>query len=482
MIDLRPVLLVLGILLATLGCAMMLPALYDLALANDDWQIFAASSIITLFVGIGLAFANRGRTESFNIRQGFLLTNLAWIVLTGFAALPFSWSQLELSYADAYFEAMSGLTTTGSTVIVGLDTAPAGILLWRALLQWIGGAGIIAVAIAILPILQVGGMQLFRIEAKEMEEKVFPQAAQIARWISIVYLALTAICAVAYYFAGMTAFDAVTHSMTTLATGGYSTHDASIAYFASVQVELVGIVFMCAGSLPFVLYVRALQGKPQVLFRDTQVWWFFGTVAIFVALAWIAYQTTPPQPELRRLVTITFNVVSVLTTTGFATTAYDNWSPMAVAVFFILTFVGGCSGSTAGGIKIFRFQVIIEMIRVRVRSIVYPKGVFIPRYKQAALSETVMTAVMTFFFLYLASFVVISALLGQLGLDPLTAMSSAAQALGNVGPGLGPIVGPVGNFAPLPDTAKWLLSMAMLIGRLELLTVLVLLAPAFWRS
>lgn len=482
MTDLRPVLLVVGILLATLGCAMMLPALYDLAADDADWQVFAASAIITLFVGIGLAFANRGRTESFNIRQGFLLTNLTWIVLAGFAALPLSWSQLELSYTDAYFEAMSGLTTTGSTVISGLDTAPPGILLWRALLQWIGGAGIIVMAISILPLLQVGGMQLFRIEAKEIEEKVFPRAAQIARGITLTYVALSVLCAIAYYAVGMSVFDAVTHSMTTLATGGYSTHDASIAHFASVPVELVAIVFMCLGGLPFVLYVRALQGKPRLLFTDTQVRWFFGTLVLFIALCWVAYQTTPAQEPLRRLVTITFNVVSIMTTTGYATTAYDNWSSMAVAVFFVLLFVGGCSGSTAGGIKIFRFQVIFEMIRVRTKSIVHPHGMFIARYNRAPLSDKLMSAVMTLFFLYLLAFAVSAALLTMLGIDLLTALSSAAQALGNVGPGLGPIVGPVGNFAPLPDAAKWILSFTMMIGRLEVLTVFVLFMPAFWRA
>lgn len=482
MIELRPILLVVGVLLATLGCAMMIPALYDLAVGNDDWRIFSFSATITLFVGVGLAFANRGRTESFTVRQAFLLTNLAWLALTAFAALPFAWSQLGVSYTDAFFEAMSGITTTGSTVLSGLDQMPPGILLWRALLQWIGGLGIIVMAISILPILQVGGMQLFRVEAKEMEEKVLPQAAQIARWITLIYVALTVLCAIAYYVVGMTAFDAVTHSMTTLSTGGFSTHDASVAYFASIPVELVATVFMCLGGLPFLLYVRVLQGKPWLFARDPQVRWFFGTVAIFVALAWIAYQTTPPQPELRRLVTITFNVVSILTTTGYATTAYDNWSAMAVVVFFILIFVGGCSGSTSGGIKIFRFQVIFQMIMVRAKSIVYPNGVFIPRYKGTALSDKVMTAVMTFFFLYLASFAVIAGVLELLGLDTLTAMSSAAQAIGNIGPGLGPIVGPVGNFASLPDTAKWLLAIAMLIGRLEVFTVIVLFTPAFWRA
>jgi len=474
--------LVVGILLATLGCAMMLPALYDLAADNDDWQIFAASAIITLFVGIGLAFANRGRTESFNIRQGFLLTNLVWVVLTAFAALPFSWSQLELSYTDAYFEAMSGITTTGATVITGLDTAPPGILLWRGLLQWLGGLGIIVMAISVLPMLGVGGMQLFRIEAFDTAGKVLPRATQIAASLIIIYTGMTAVCAVAYYVTGMSPFDATVHAMTTLATGGFSTRDASLAYYASESVEIVSIVFMCLASLPFVLYVKGWHGRWSDLYMDSQVRWFFGAVALFSVLAWFSYQSAHAEPHDTRVITIVFNVVSVMTGTGYATTAYDNWSAMAVAIFFILMFVGGCSGSTSCGIKIFRFQVIFEMIRVRLKSIVHPHGIFIERYNGLPLSSTVTSAVMAVFFAFFLCFAISATALGLLGVDNLTAISSAATAIANVGPGLGPVVGPVGNFASLPDAAKWVLSVTMLVGRLEVLTVMVLLAPAFWRT
>jgi trk system potassium uptake protein TrkH len=481
MIDLRPVLLVVGILLATLGCAMMLPALYDLVIGNQDWQIFAASAILTLFVGIGLAFANRGHSDHFTIKQGFLLTNLAWLALTAFGALPFTWSQLELSYTDAFFESMSGITTTGSTVITKLDGAPPGILLWRALLQWLGGLGIIVMAISVLPMLGVGGMQLFKIEAFDTAGKVLPRAAQIASSLVTFYLVLTFACAVSYYLTGMSAFDAVVHAMTTLATGGYSTHDASLAYFANEWVEIVAIIFMALASLPFVLYVRAWHGHIASLTGNSQVRWFFGTIAIFSVLAWISYQTVHAEPHETRIITIIFNVVSVMTGTGYATTAYDNWSSMAVVLFFVLMFVGGCSGSTSCGIKIFRFEVILEMIRVRVKAIVHPHGVFIERYNGQPLSNTIMNAVMAVFFGYLFCFAISAGALGLVGLDNITALSSAATAIANVGPGLGPIVGPVGNFAPLPDAAKWILALTMLVGRLEVLTVIVLLTPAFWR-
>ena len=482
MIDMRPVLLVVGVLLATLGCAMMLPALYDLTIGNEDWLIFAAASMLTLFVGIGLAFANRGRTASFSIKQAFLLTNLSWLAMTAFGALPFAWSQLEISYTDAFFEAMSGITTTGATVLTKLDEAPPGILLWRGLLQWLGGLGIIVMAISVLPLLQVGGMQLFRVEGFETEGKIMPRATQIAGSLSALYFGATCLCAASYVLAGMNVFDAVVHSMTTIATGGFSTRDASMAYFSSPAIEFVAVIFMIVGSLPFVLYLRALRGNAGTIFADSQVRWFFGALAIFTVLAWFSYETALGEPLETRLLTIVFNVTSIMTGTGYATTAYDNWSSMAVVLFFILMFIGGCSGSTSCGIKIFRFQVIFQTIRCRLQSLVYPNGVFVEEYNGSPIPDTVTSAVMGFFFVFLLCFAVTAGLLSLLGLDLITSLSAAASAVANVGPGLGATVGPAGNYATLPDAAKWILSFAMLLGRLEIFTVIVLFAPAFWRA
>jgi len=482
MIDLRPILLVAGVLLATLGCAMMIPALYDLTLGNDDWQIFAASSTLTLFVGIGLAFANRGRTESFSIKQAFLLTNVAWIALTAFGAFPFAWSNLDITYTDAFFESMSGITTTGATIIIDLKNAPPGILLWRGLLQWLGGLGIIVMAISILPMLQVGGMQLFRVEGFETEGKFMPRATQIAGSLTTLYVVITAVCAIAYHVAGMSIFDAVVHSMTTIATGGFSNHDASIAYFSSPAIETVSIVFMIVGSLPFVLYLKEFKGGRGAIFADSQVRWFFGTAFIFILLAILAYQVSQPEPIGTRLITIVFNVISIMTGTGYATTAYDTWSAMAVVVFFVLMFIGGCSGSTSCGIKIFRFQIIFEMIRCRLQAVIYPQGVFVERYNGAPIANTVTSAVMGFFFLFMLCFAVIATLLSLIGLDTITALSAAASAVANVGPGLGKIVGPVGNYASLPDSAKWILCAGMLLGRLEIFTVIVLFMPTYWKA
>jgi trk system potassium uptake protein TrkH len=482
MIDLRPILLVAGVLLATLGCAMMIPALYDLTVGHEDWLTFAASATITLFVGIGLAFANRGRTENFSIKQAFLLTNVAWVSLTAFGALPFAWSHLDISYTDAFFESMSGITTTGATIFTELDKAPPGILLWRGLLQWLGGLGIIVMAISILPLLQVGGMQLFRVEGFETEGKFMPRATQLAGSLIAVYFGITLICAVSYYIAGMSIFDALVHSMTTIATGGFSNHDASIAYFSSPVIEVLSIVFMVAGSLPFLLYLKEMRGGRGALMNDSQVRWFFGTAAIFIVLALIAYQPSQPEPLGPRLITVVFNVISIMTGTGYATTAYDTWSAMAVVVFFVLMFIGGCSGSTSCGMKIFRFQIIFEMIRCRLKAVIYPKGVFVERYNGAPIADTVTSAVMGFFFLFLLCWAIIATLLSLIGLDTVTALSAAASAVANVGPGLGQIVGPVGNYADLPDSAKWILAFGMLLGRLEIFTVIVLFTPTYWRA
>ena len=482
MIDLRPIMLVVGVLLATLGCAMMLPAFYDLAVGEGDWSIFAAAALLTLFIGISLAIANRGRAENFTIKQAFVLTNLSWLSLTAFGALPFAWSQLDVSYTDAFFEAMSGITTTGATVLTNLDEMPAGILLWRALLQWLGGLGIIVMAISVLPILGVGGMQLFRVEGFELGGKIKPRATQITGSLILLYGVITGICALCYAIAGMSVFDAVIHAMTTIATGGFSSHDASIAYFSNAWIEALAVVFMIVGSLPFVLYMRAMSGNVGLVFADSQVRWFFGILLFFTALAWIGYQTIPPEPIFARFLTILFNVTSIMTGTGYATTAYDNWSAMAVVVFFFAMFVGGCSGSTSCGIKVFRFQVMFEAIRCHLRRLIYPKGVFVEEYNGRPIPASVTGAVMGFFFAFLLCFMAVAAVLNVMGLDLLTALSAAASAISNVGPGLGATVGPVGHYATLPDAAKWVLALAMLLGRLEIFAVLVLISPGFWRN
>ena len=482
MIDFRPILFIVGILLATLALAMTVPAMADLAVDNPDWRVFASAAGLTLFIGAALILSTRSATRRINLRQAFVLTALCWLVIPTFGALPFVFSALDMHYPDAFFEAMSGVTTTGSTVIAGLDDAPPGILLWRALLQWLGGIGIIAMAITVLPLLQVGGMQLFRMESSDKSEKAMPRTAQIAGWTGVIYLGLTLVCAALYWTAGMSGFDAVAHAMTTIATGGFSTHDASVGYFASPAIDAIAVAFMMIGSLPFVLYLRALRGAPDTLWRDQQVRLFLAIVVISVAVMTLYLHLKNGVEAFAALRMAAFNVVSVITGTGYATTDFGRWGGFAVAALFCMMFIGGCAGSTTCGLKVFRFQVLYAAANIQLRRLLQPNGVFIPYYNRKPISEQVLASVMAFFFLFILCWAALAIGLGFTGLDFLTAASGAASAIANVGPGLGEIIGPAGNFADLSIAAKWMLSFGMLLGRLELFTILVLFMPSFWRA
>jgi trk system potassium uptake protein TrkH len=480
-IDLRPVFFIIGVMLTVVACAMALPLLADLAERNPDWQVFLAAALVTLFVGVALAFACRSGGTRLQLRQAFLVTSMSWVIICGFAALPFAFASLGLSYTDAFFEAMSGLTTTGSTVIVGLDAAPPGILLWRGLLQWLGGIGIIATAIAILPMLRVGGMQLFRLESSDRSDKVVPRAPQLATNIAAIYFILSSLCALGYWLGGMSGFDAVIHSMTTIATGGHSTSDNSFANWNSPFVDAVAIVFMLLGGMTFTLFLRGARGDWRSIASDGQIRLYLGLAAAFtlaIALWQWRMNGVDFAPALRHAA---FNVVSIMTTTGYASADYYQWGPFPVMLFFLLTFVGGCSGSTAGGIKIFRFMILFEVGRSHVRHTLIPSGMFVPKFNRKQITEAVTQSVLAFVFLYVAIVVTIAAGLALVGLDLVTSLTGAATAVGNVGPGLGEIIGPAGNFSSLPDAAKWLLSIGMLLGRLEILTVLVLFSRTFWR-
>ena len=462
--DFRPILFVNGALLATLALSMGAPALVDLAVGNPDWEVFTMAAAFTLFVGVMLMLTNRVRFGNLSMRQAFVMTASAWLVLPAFAALPLAFADLQLSYTDAFFEAMSGITTTGSTVMVGLDFAPPGILLWRSLLQWLGGVGIIVMAVSILPMLQVGGMQLFRMEFAERMEKALPRAAQIGAWIAIIYLGLTLICAGLYHLAGMGAFDAVNHAMTTVATGGYSTYDRSVGLFENPWIDVIATVFMIAGSLPFLLYLQALRGQPNALVTDSQVRWFFGFLGTAVVATILYLHLELERPIFDAIRAAAFNITSIMTGTGYATEDFAAWGAFAPPLFFLLMFIGGCAGSTTCGIKVFRFQVLYATARVQMKRLLQPNGVFIAYYNRKPIPEAVEESVMSFFFLFIMIFALIAVGLGAMGLDFITATSGAATAIANVGPGLGPIIGPSGNFATLPDAAKWLLSLAMLLG------------------
>ncbi len=480
LVDLRPVFRVVGLLLCGLALAMLVPAAVDYAARNRDWQAFVEAAASTGFVGL-LFVIGTGSSKAFalGLRQAFVLTVCSWLFMTAFAALPLL--GLGLDYTDAFFEAISGVTTTGSTVLVGLDALPPGILLWRALLQWVGGIGIIVMAIVVLPFLRVGGMQLFRTESSEQSEKVVPSAFQMAAWITAIYAALTIACALIYGLSGMSVFDAVCHALTTLSTGGYSTHDSSFVYFRNPLTHWAGTFFMLAGALPFVAYIRFVRGRTKALWQDTQIRTLIAFLAgssVVMAL-WLAVAADMPLGDALRL--SAFNITSVVTTTGFANADYGQWGPLAASAFLVFTFVGGCTGSTSGGIKIFRFQVVWLTIRSSLLRLASPHRVVVMRYGSRILSSDIPASVLAFVAVFMATVAVFTIVLTGMGLDLMTALSASATAIANVGPGLGPIIGPAGNFAVLPDAAKWILAAAMLLGRLEIFTVLVLLDPQFWR-
>ncbi len=493
MIDPRAPLYVIGLLVAALGVSMLVPALLDASLGDPHGYDVLSAAIVTALVGAltAMACAN-GAGPRLTIQQTFLITVGVWAMLPVFGALPFVMGATQSDFVDAYFEAMSGLTTTGSTVLTGLDDLPAGLLLWRGMLQWFGGIGIIVVAMVFLPELRVGGMQIFRTEAFDTFGKILPRAGEIASRILVIYLILSGACALAYSLAGMTPLDAFTHAMTTIATGGFANSDISFAAH-SPAAQYVACAFMLLAALPFVRYVQLLAGTARPLWRDAQVRAFFGTVLVLVAglTAWrvedaITEETpglilagTTLEATIRETL---FNTVSIITGTGYASADYMTWGAFPVASIFFIGLIGGCAGSTACSVKIFRYQLLFAAIGAQVRRIQQPSGLFQPRYDGRPVGEDVLSSVMSFFVLFLAVLGAVTVGLAATGVDMLTAISGAAAALANIGPGLGDEIGPAGTFAGLTDAAKWLLSAAMLVGRLEVLAVLALFTPAFWRA
>jgi trk system potassium uptake protein TrkH len=482
MYNFRPVLHAIGILLTILAAFMLIPAIFDYMSQDQEWVSFSLSSFITFFVGLSLTLTNKGKAANLNIRQAFVLTSGSWLALVTFAAIPFKFSDMGLSLTDSFFESMSGLTTTGATVLTGLDSLPPGILLWRSILQWIGGIGIIVVALAVLPMLNIGGMQLFRTESSDKSEKILPRTAQISIAIGSVYLLLTVICCILLIWVGMSHFDAINHAMTTVATAGFSTHDQSIAYYNNPKIEYVMSFFMLASGIPFVLYINALQGNIKAFNKDSQVKWFLSIVglSIVVCSAWLSAYKGLPFSEALRL--STFNIISVTTTSGFASDDYSMWGGFAITLIFLLSVVGGCTGSTTGGIKVFRYQVLYQTAKTQVNHLIQPHAIFRPRFNGKPLSEAITGSVMSYIILFAFSFLVLALILSLCGLDYISSMSGAAATLSNLGPGLGDTLGPTGNYSTVPTPAKWVLSFAMLLGRLEIFTLLVLFSAHFWRD
>jgi len=482
MFDLRPVGYVVGWLILALALSMLIPWAVDLLSGSPNPNLFLVSFVVTGLFGAFLIIAcGNAERERLSLQQTFILTTGVWAVLPIFGGVPLFLDPQGYGITNAYFEAMSGLTTTGATVLTDLETLSRGILLWRGMLQWFGGVGIIVVAMVFLPELRVGGMQIFRTEGFDTFGKILPRAAEIARSVFSIYLSLTVACVVAYSLAGLEFFDAVVHAMTTLATGGFSNYDNSFAALGA-QAEYVAVVFMLLASLPFVRYVQLLAFDGRPLIFDPQVRGFFITVLVLVILlvTWRSlFVTTNFEMAFRKAL---FNGVSILTGTGFASENYMLWGSFPVALLFFAGLIGGCAGSTTCSIKVFRYQLLFAAVRAQVQRLHIPHGVFHPRYNGQRIGDDILSSVIAFFMMFLISLGVIAVLLGMTGLDVTTSISGAVAALCNIGPGLGPIIGPAGHYGTLNDAAKWILIFGMLLGRLELMAVFVLFTRKFWSA
>lgn len=482
MLDIRPVGYILGWLIAALGVAMSFPLAIDLVDGNGNAHAFALSMTLTVTCGGTLAFAcYRGRPPDLDLRQGLMLTVAIWLAFTSFATLPLMLGQPDISFTHALFETTSAMTTTGATVIAGLERLPRGVLLWRGLVTWIGGIGVVLLAILILPVLGVGGMKLLRNSDFNTLGKVLPKAKEMSLAFSAVYLVLTLGCTLGYIWGGLSEFDALTHAMGTVATGGMGNYDASFTNF-SPATQYVGVVFMLLGAMSFVRFVQFGAGEPGKLLRDSQIRAF---LAIYLALCLgllVARIENGDTIDERAIREILFNMSSVISTTGYISTDYIQWGPLADTMFFCAMMVCGCSGSTAGGPKVFRYQLLHSAVSVEIGRIYSPNAVAMPRFQGRAITNDVMNSVVGFFMMFFLTLGGGAVALVLFGLDPVTAISGAAAALSNVGPGLGPVIGPVGNYGGLPDPALWTLTFLMLVGRLEILVVYALFTAAYWRN
>jgi len=443
---------------------------------------FIGAGIITIIFGVLFFLSNLNHDKKLNLQQAFLVTSLSWISIAIFGSLPFIFSSLELTITDALFESMSGITTTGSTIITNLNDAPKAILFWRAILQWLGGIGIIVMAITLMPIMNVGGMQLFKISTHDKAEKILPKSKEISIRLILIYSGLTFLCAIFYKAFGMNFFDSLTHSMTTIATGGFSNYNESIGYFNSATIEITSIIFIILGSIPFIAYIKFLNGDKKIFISDSQIKLFVKIIIFSILILFFYLVIQNKNFEEISIRAISFNVISILTGTGYVTKEFDNWGSFPLIFFLILMFIGGCAGSTTCGIKIFRVQILYLFLINQLKKIIYPRGIFVIKYENSSVDEKFMASIISFIYLYIIIFFIITALLSLSGLDFITSISGAATSISNVGPGLGTIIGPNGSFSLLPDFSKWVLSFGMILGRLELFAILVLFLPSFWQK
>ncbi len=479
MSNYKTVFFTLGILQIILGIFMFIPIVIQFVYSEIDSSFFGAS-IVTIIFGSLFFLSNLDHDRKLTLQQSFLLTALSWLSIAIFGALPFIFSNLNFSFTNAFFESMSGITTTGSTIISNLDQMPKSILLWRAILQWLGGIGVIIMAITLMPIMNVGGMQLFKISNNDSSEKILPKSKEIALRLIYIYSFLTLLCLITYKIFGMNFFDSLIHSMTTISTGGFSNYNESIGFFNSVTIEISSIIFIILGSIPFIAYIKFINGDKKIFIRDAQIKFFF--IVIFFSIVLLSLYLFINKSDEFNLRSILFNVISILTGTGYVNAEFDGWGSFALIIFLGLMFIGGCAGSTTCGVKIFRIQILYLFVSNQLKKIIYPKGVFVLKYDQNPIDNKFISSIISFIYMYLVIFFVLTAILSLTGLDFITSISGAATSISNVGPGLGSIIGPNGDFSSLPNISKWVLSFGMILGRLELFAILVLFLPSFWRN
>ncbi|NUB43900.1 TrkH family potassium uptake protein [Fertoebacter nigrum] len=479
--DLRPVGYVTGLLVAVLGLAMLAPVAVDMAAGDPHWRAMLQAALITALAGsvLALACAN-GKGRGLTLQQTFLMTTGVWLAMPAFGAIPFMLGAPGASFTDAMFESMSGMTTTGTTVFVGLDDLPLGTNLWRGILQWLGGLGIVIVAMIFLPVMKVGGMQFFRSEGFDTLGKVLPRALDISVALIRIYLGLTLACMLFYAALGMTGFDAVVFALSTVSTGGFAPYDASFARYAGA-LEFVAVLFMLLASLPFIRFIQLMQGSALPLWRDPQVRAYLRWNAYAIGAIVVYEVVTRAAPLGITLRETTFNVVSQFSGTGFTSADLAGWAPFPFVVLIVVGLIGGCTSSTGCSVKVFRWLILIEAIKVQVKRLHSPHAVIALRYDGRVVTDDVTDAVILFFTMFILTFGVLAVGLSLTGLEAESAITAAWTSIANVGPVFGREVGVTGAVGEFPTAAKWLMIAGMLVGRLELLSVYVLLMPRFWR-
>ena len=475
----QPVFMICGYFVSVLGIAMLFPAALDMYYTGVNWSIFLSSSIVTIFIGLSLFLANRGKIKDISIQQAYLLTVFSWVSVALLASLPFVFYGTDLP--DAIFEATSGISTTGASIYTDVESLPKSILLWRAILSGMGGVGIVIFAIAMLPFLGIGGMQIFQRENSDVNEKFMPKISYIAKRIIGVYLALMIVCAISLVAAGMGWFDAICHTLTTISTGGFSTKNASIGFFKSSTIEWLITLFMFLGAIPLTFYHSLLATRDVHSLRSSQVVAFVKILAVYIIImtVWLVYEGGYTPFEALRYAS--FNIVSIVTSTGYNSANWLNWGAFAATAFVVFALTGGCTGSTSGGIKVFRWQIVLAQLKKSFITTTEPNRLLPLKVDGITISHNVANSIFVFFIAYAFSVAIISLLVALSGVDFATAFSATIAAITNSGPGNTQIIGPAGSYESLSNYVKIILSFAMILGRLEVLTVLVLFTKSFWR-